>query len=403
MNHSQALIARAGPELELILRSARTVRSETNVEAIRAVVQSGLDWPHFLDAVEKHRVLPLVNDSLQGIEDSGIPGEVLETLRVRSKISRWRNNVYIEEIVRLNALLAARGIMVIHYKGPVTSAHVYGSPNLRSFSDLDFLVRHEDLNRALETLIEQGYRLPANHDPEAMSFHQRELKEYALRKGPITLEPHWSITARRYPFEVDYAEFWQRATSVNLQGKELLTFSPDDLMLVLAVVGSKSKWERVQKVCDIAECARSSEHLDWMAIHGRAKAAGCERMLLLGLLLARELLDASLPEFLEARIRQDRATGVLAEKVIDGYALRNAAPALLPSAPHVFSSFLFQTRERPKEKLLYLLRTVTTPSTTHMRRMPLPAPLHPLYRVIGPIHDYVAHPIRQVFRRTKRA
>ena len=28
----------------------------------------------------------------------------------------------------------------------------------------------------------------------------REQKEYLFMRGPVSLEPHWSITARRFPF-----------------------------------------------------------------------------------------------------------------------------------------------------------------------------------------------------------
>lgn len=403
MKQQLPLISRAGPELELVFRCARTQTSATNEHAIAALVASGIDWAKFLEAVEAHRVLPLVSQVLQRIGDCGVPEVVLETLRVRAKIGSWRNGVYIDEIVRLDSVFAGHGMAVIHYKGPVTAAHLYGDTNLRSFADMDFLVRRADLFRLLDILQQEGYRLSDDHDHSGEAVHLRELKEYALRKGPITLEPHWSITARRYPFEVDYESFWRKATKVALGDNELLAFSLDDLMLVLAVVGSKSRWERVQKICDIAECARAGRDLDWVAVHESAVRVGCERMLLIGLHLAGELLDAPLDEVIRARIERDRSVRRISAHILETYTASSRLRALFPAAPNVFSPMLFSMRERPREKLLYLVRSLTTPTALHMRHMPLPPVLHPLYRVLTPLHDYVAHPVWKAVSRSGRS
>ena len=402
MKRQSPLISRAGSELELLFRCARTRTSAADEQAIGELIDSPIDWARFLAEVEAHRVLPLVSNTLQRVGDFGIPEVVLETLRVRSKIDRWRNSVSIDEIVRLDSIFARNGIAVIHYKGPVAAAHLYGDTCLRSFADLDFLVTRQDLPKLLKLLQQEGYRLSDNHDWSGQAVHLRELKEYALRKGPITLEPHWSITARRYPFEVDYQGFWNRATKVAVGGTELLAFSLEDLMLVLAVVGSKSRWERVQKICDIAEGARVARDLDWVAVHERAARSGCERMLLIGLNLAHELLDAPLPGVIRAHIERDRAVARISAHILDSYTGSSPLRALLPSAPNVFSPMLFRMRERPREKWLYLIRTLTTPTASHMRHMPLPRVLHPLYRVLTPVHDYVAYPVWRAISRSGR-
>jgi hypothetical protein len=92
----------------------------------------------------------------------------------------------------------------------------------------------------------------------------------------------------------------------------------------------------------------------------RASALGVRRMLLLGVLLAKELLQAPTPDAIVHLARSDRAVRTLATRVprlfltdaVDGDDAGNLATDL----------FRLQLRERPRDRLRFVWYRLTTPS-----------------------------------------
>lgn len=214
--------------------------------------------------------------------------------------------------------------------------------------------------------------------------------------GPLTLEPHFSISSSSFPFDIDYDALWARAQTVSVKGTEVITLSPADLLLllllVLVVVGGKGRWKRLQMVCDIAEFLNSYPEIDWDGLVADARKSGGERMLLTGLALAHELLDSALPAEMLRRIGADRTTRRLIPRIVSALVNRPHKPYFIPDSPRSFSSLLFVMRERSGDRVIYAWGTLTTPALLHMKRMPLPRVLFPLYRVLTPVHDYVFFP-----------
>jgi Uncharacterised nucleotidyltransferase len=62
------------------------------------------------------------------------------------------------ELFRLLNLFAAKDISAIVVKGPVLAMQACGDPAMRSYGDLDLLVRQRDIRRATESLQAVGYR-----------------------------------------------------------------------------------------------------------------------------------------------------------------------------------------------------------------------------------------------------
>jgi hypothetical protein len=282
----------------------------------------------------------------------------------------------------------------------VASDLLYGDRCRRTYFDLDFLVRREDLREVSRLLQGSGYRCEMDlATDDARESFERDQKEYAFVSGLICIEPHWSLTARRYPFPIDYAGLWERAVAHDLGGTKLHTFSPADMLLILSMAGAKGKWKRLQKVTDVAQFYRSMDPALAEPVLERAVSLGCERILLVGARLAETLLAAPIPAAIRARIDADRAAvEKVAARVIRNLFSQKAATTLFGASPHVFSGLLFSMRERFRDRLTYLVQTTTTPITVHFRRFPLPKWAYPAYRIIVPAHDYVLAPIARGLR-----
>ena len=402
MSEKTPIIQSEGPEFEVMCRAARVRFDAVQADRISALVDEGLDWRVFLSNLERHYVAPLVYRNLASIPALKIPPKVLETMRVRSLITAWKSLQFATELARLSRRLEANSIQVIHYKGAVAAQQYYSALTLRNFHDLDFLVRRADLVALIKVLESEGYHNSEDFTPAQFAHFVTEFKEFMFNKAEFAIEPHWSIAGRRYPFETDYEGFWHRARMLSVEGEALRVLGAEDALLVLCLVGAKGRWQRLQMVCDVAECLRSSPDLDWSTVQAMARATGTVLILQLGLRLAAELAGTELPATAHRDILKSSAVDRLARDVVMSMTRSHGARRFLPDSPSVFSPLLFRQRERIQDRWSYLWRTITTPSVAHLERIPLPKVLFPLYRVIVPLHDYVAFPAISFIRSLAR-
>lgn len=382
-------------EAALLVTCARCTFDDSQRADIRAVLERGVDWQRVLALAGKNYVLPLVFESLTGDLQNLVPAAAYLQLATQRKFLKFRAELFYDELIRLSGLLESSGITVLHYKGPLASELLYGDRYRRTYFDLDFLVRYEDLAEVSRLLRNEGYRCELNLEKDSLEHFEREQKEYAFVSGLICVEPHWSLTARRYPFPIDYSSLWKRAVVHDLGTAKLRTFSSADMLPILSVVGAKGKWKRLQMVTDVAQFYRSMDAALAQPVLDHALSLGCERILLVGAHLAEVLLEAPIPTAIRARLDEDRtAVERISRRVIAHLFMPKAQrPPLLGDSGHVFSPLLFRMRERRRDRLTYLLRTTTTPTHVHLHRFPLPKWAYPAYRLIVPMHDYLVMPV----------
>ncbi len=398
MSSQGSLIGMAGREFELLCLTGRVGFGDAEAAAVRKLIGEDLSWPAFLAGVERNYVAPLVHRNLKSLGGSAIAPKVIETLRVRSKITAIKSEHFTDELLRLARLFESQSIQAIHYKGAATAAEYYGSVVLRNFNDLDFLVRRKDLPAMCRILEEQGYRMQERLSRNEFDHHVAQFKEFLYQRGDICLEPHWSLAGRRYPFDTDYEGFWQRSRTLILRDTPLRVMSGEDSLLVLCLIGAKGRWQRLQMVTDVAACVRHFPGMDWRRVQAMAVETGTVRILHLGLLLAADLAGAPLPTDLDQQVRESVQVGRLAADVVKSLAGPRSPRRFLPDSPSIFSLRLYRQRERYLDRLRYLWRTTTTPEQSHLRRFPLPKIGFPLYTILVPLHDFVVYPALQMGR-----
>lgn len=379
-------------EFRLLLQTARADRAAVNRDRIRSLTGESIDWDLLVRAAERHQLTPLVHRNLQFHASDLVPAEALRQLTIRSLMTSTRNQRFATELARLNDRLLAKDLHVISYKGPTAAAVLYGDLRMRTFGDLDFLVKRADLDAVCDVLRESGYQNRWTGTPEQKELMEREQKEYCFVSGPFSVEPHWSITARRFAFDIDYPALWTRAQELQFNDSALLTFGPEDMLLVLSVCGCKGRWKRLQMISDVAETVRTWPDLDWDACFARAQSSRSARMLKIALHLAHDLLGAPLPDPVIERIREDRHVPGIVQKIVKSLWVPRIENPWTRQGPTIFSPMLFSFREGARDKLQYLLRTTTTPHTLHQKRFPLGESLSWAYYVIVPIHDYILNP-----------
>lgn len=368
------------PEDELLRCCARTELTAAHAERLRTLVAGPLDWSRVVAAAEGHGMAPLVHLHLSATVPGAAPPATLRRLAEGQRAVQLRNLRLTGVASHLLDLFARAGLAAVTYKGPTLAQTLYGNLALRPFGDIDLLVAHRDVLRARHLLVQHGYRAGEAAAPADARAETAGQFLFQDADGAALVELHSERTLRHFPRPLDAGWLLDGACAVRVAGRELLTLPPVKLLLALSVHGTKDLWCRLKWICDIAEFVRVYRALDWSEVFAHARRLGCQRMLGLALVLARDVLGAPLPPACARALAADPG----AEAAAGSLRRRFPDPAAQLSAP---GRFWFRARVCPGswEGLRYALRLATTPAEEDWAATPLPATWTPLYALLRPL------------------
>ena len=290
-----------------------------------------VDWPRFFALATNHHVVPLVYRALaaDAANAAGIPAEWLAQFRSRR-----------------------------------TAIAAY---NLRATA---MLHRHQ---RLMES---QGIQLiPARY--------AAALQNWSLEKAggpPLDLKPVLVSHALTGPASAAFmAAACQR---VPIDEKRFLWApGPEAMLLAVCLDGASEMWFKLSSVADAGALLEKYADRDWENFLGAAVRLGQRRSLLVGAGLAEELLGCDLPPAFREGDRQDPVARRLA---------RQAAERLRALAPrHAIVGrqnwFALRTRERLRDRLRFVSRTLFVPGAFELAALRLPGVLYPLHSLVRPV------------------
>jgi hypothetical protein len=283
------------------------------------------------------------------------------------------------ELIRIVDSLAAIGVRVMPYKGVALAEALYGDIALRQSGDIDLLIRPQDLPRIRDAVRELGY---APHLHLSAAQERAYLKSgYELAfdgaAGPNLLELQWAIQPRFYSVDIDMDGLFQRAVTLTVAGRPMLTPRREDLVPILCVHAAKHVWGRLVWLCDIAQLM-SLPDLNWNAIEAQARDLGIMRILHVSMLAANCLLGAAIPAAAEQTLPKDPAALALTDE-IQSHIVSDAAYNTESTA---YFRLMMRLRERPSDRRRFLRRLILTPGPGEWEAVHLPAALFPLYRLV---------------------
>jgi hypothetical protein len=378
------------PETELLLQAARVQVGPAEAGRLRSLVRPDLDWGAVAREALRHGVLPLVYRNVTGACAGAVPAEVRDSLREQSRGLAAHNLLLTGELFELLELFEGRGIPALPFKGPVLAAATYGSLALRPFWDLDLLVRPADVRAAWGLLVARGYRLGRSLNAAGGEACLRRNGQLPFVGGDCHVELHTHVLPPAFRFFPDLERMWVRAGPVLVQGREVATLAPEDLLLFLCAHGAKHLWGRLLWICDIAELIRTYPALDWVALARQAQVLRSGRLFRLGLRLAHAVLGAPLPSPLAREVRGDRRVAALAAR------RRRRLFREVPDERSYVETGLFQlqARDRWHDAVGYLLHEQLAPDQFDWASLALPPRLDFLY--------YLWRPLRRLWRLGRR-
>jgi len=272
-------------------------------------------WEKLLGLAEDHGVLGQVATQLGALGDGIVPGEAKRRLTELHRGQLFAALRMSGELFRLAERFTRANIGMLTVKGPALAVHAYGDPGMRSYGDIDLLVRQSDIYRATEIMIADGFdaaiplaAIRAGRIPGQYLFSQRDSK--------LLVELHNDRTLRYFPRPLRLEELFQRQTLVRIAGREVPTLSVEDTLVLISVHGAKHFWDRLMWIADVGALVARQAAMDWERVDQAAREVGAERMVNTGLCLAGAVLGTSLPARALAMAGKDRVAKRLAEQVV---------------------------------------------------------------------------------------
>jgi hypothetical protein len=350
-------------ELELVVLCARLVLDGHARERVTALLEEPLDWEMVLKWAGCHHVTSLLYHHVHPMGPSRVPPEILQELHTRYRGIAARTLNLTMELLSLLEDLGKAGAPGVVWKGPALAHTVYPSPELRAFADLDIIVRPEDRHRARTALNQRGYR-----GSPAVRLNEDELfsadSQDATMWNPearISVDVHWGSVPRYRASIADFELLWSESMTVTLHGARLQVLEPGAHLLALCAHGAKHRpfpWPAVKWITDMEAFLRTYPPEWWGPVLKRAQREGCLRMLLLGLVLAEDILEAPLPPDVTAALVRHPTVRELAAGT--RRRVLNPAGAVFPLGERL--AFDLAVRERWRDRFTYRVTRLFTPT-----------------------------------------
>ena len=298
------------------------------VEHLRTLLTQELNWELLLELADQHGVQGILANRLEEADFAGVPVHTREELQSRMRAQHLFTLGLTAELFRILQDFSRASLQTVLVKGPVVSLLAHGDPAVRSYNDLDLLLRHRDIQRATQRMLAMGF--------------EPEVPETAIRAGKIPgefvfrrpgtrriVELHTERTFRHYPRLMRLEELLARRRHVLLDGREVPALSLEDELVLDCIHGAKDFWERLIWVSDVAAVVVRHPELDWKKARKAAVDVGAERMLRVGMLLGALVFGIAPPPPIAQDIHGDPINERLCRNILGWLPYAGSAPPSL--------------------------------------------------------------------------
>jgi hypothetical protein len=364
-------------------------RPDPDWAAARDALRAGLDHEELLRLATQHSVRPQLIAAYADASWEGVPAALRAEYDGFQRFHLARMLFLSGELHRAAELFARHELPLIAFKGASLAAFLYGDLSRREYGDLDILVPRDRVAEAERLLGSLGYSGPFG-DAEFRHAFLAFQQQYAFVRDDIgaSIDLHWHFNGIHSPFPLQPEDVWHDPAEVKIGDRRIATLSGANLALLLAGHGTKEAWKKLGWVRDFATLVHRERALDWDGIFRRARAQRCGNAVLLGCVLAEDLLGVPVPPALVQIVQSQPAVRRNVDTIL-GLMRRGVPPA--PVRPYLEDLVLC---DRWWDRVKSVVRQAFTRTASDYDAWPLPPPWWRLYHLTRPIRLACKAPTR---------
>lgn len=338
------------------------------------------DWREVFQAVCRNGLLGLAHRHLEHWEPTDYPPPAFrQWVKQAYRTSAMRMMLMYHSIGQVLAQLAESEIDHLVVKGPALAYGVYPDPALRTFNDLDLVVRERDWEAMHRFLVGMGFRAqkdlpqpPPKLVPQDVFY---EMKYRHAETGPtssavegLLIEVHYDDLLNAGLASRDVEGFWQRATWTDVDGVQVRVLSLEDQLIHLCAHAHHHGYTRLNWFSDLAFIVRDhAAEIDWERLLQTVQIEEAQVAVYYSLRFLDQLLGVSAPEGVLAALRPDRFRRWFHERYMPEQKVLSLQPMWRPDFSFYFRPFFKRllpdllVMGRRREKLQYLRRLPVPP------------------------------------------
>ncbi len=249
---------------------------DTNQWMRVALAQREINWEYLIRLSLFHGIFPFLFDKMNKLNWLKVPKEIIIQFKKLWQEHMVRNIVLHSAFDHLMDQFSKKGIKVIPLKGVCWAKQLYPNENLRSFNDLDFLVKVGNLDSAKSLLKNQHYEPQPYIGTDRFPENSWNLPFYKRLPGgmKICVELHWGL-ARPRDYCIPLEQWWRNSHAIRVNGERFLSLSSEDLLLYLTINIHASKYIYLKQFIDLRQfLIQNKETLDWAYVEKSIKKIG---------------------------------------------------------------------------------------------------------------------------------
>ena len=269
---------------------------------------------------ELPRLIPILCAYFSREELTRLLGEHLTAQVLAMHQTEVLQNLFLER--ELQTILQAfneASIPLMLFKGPALAYTVYPRPELRTYHDIDAMVRQEDLEKAHDLLTQRGYAFYEEYRANVIDAN-RSGYNYILKRPDswleVLIELHTAPHASEIGSLFDPQALWAQAEPITVLGEPTLTMNAVDHLLYLCWHYRFHGFTRLLWLYDLVVMLRATAStMDWDDLVRSARRQQLATTLYYCLCWCRDLFHVAIPEWVFARLRPPLVSRVLVERI----------------------------------------------------------------------------------------
>ncbi len=332
-----------------------------------------VDWEEVFQCVSRNGLLGLTCRYLKRQPETDYPPKAFQSQVTNAhRLDALRMALKYRHVLQVLAHLSECGLEYMVVKGPAVAYVVYPEPSLRSFNDLDLVVREKDWTRAHQLLVDQGF-VPQEDMPEPPPkvIPQEVLYELKYWHPEVCLlvEVHFDDILNAGLSSRDVEGFWQRTKQISVKGQSVRVMSLEDQLLHLCMHMHYHGYTRLNAFSDVALIVRDhAAELDWEQFLRTVHTEQSEVGVYYSFLFMERLLGQGIPPKVLQVLKPGPVRRALHELWMPESRVLSLQPMWRPDFSFYFQPLLKRllpdllVMGRGGEKLRYLMRLLVPPS-----------------------------------------